>query len=271
MSARRWRMQNCPYLAIFMLSIIGALVGCREAPAEHRDIGSGTKAAPAMSVVPASTASTSMRETIPSQDATNATEVEKPRNQVSSGCGSFRFALTPGRIVRSANGPGTMDAVLAVNLRGSSKIAQRISLKIDTDYEGVPELDPDVECGDFDFDGHDDFAVNNAWNASYGGPSYVVYLYRKRYERFVFSRELSTLTEESFGFPRVETSKKRLVVYSKSGCCKYWTSEYAVIGGVPRRMKTVTEEEKPSGACVVTTETRKDGRWIQSESPCTEP
>lgn len=252
-------------LAVYLL--FGAL-GCRRAPAGQHDAGLLGQPASTSFVASGSTTGASISGSTSSEDLPPELVAEALPDHVSSGCGPFRFALTPGRVTHREHGPGTMDATLSVSTLGSSAAAQRLSLKIDTDYQGVPVLDPEVVCGDFDFDGHGDFAVNNARNGSYGGPSYAVFLYRKQYVSFVLSRQLSSLTEESFGFPVVDALARRLVVSSKSGCCVHWTSEYDVIGGAPRRMKTVLEEEKPSGICVVTTEIRRGERWIKSEVTC---
>lgn len=159
MSALRSHNENC----LVVLGIIGVLAGCGKTPAEPRDAGPSSQAT-------SSTSTVSMPKTSPSQNLPVAAEVEAPPDRVSSGCGSFRFALTPGRIVRNANGPGTMDAVLAIYVRESSAITQRISLKIDTDYQGLPVLDPEVICGDFDFDGAEDFAVKFERRQNSRGP-----------------------------------------------------------------------------------------------------
>ncbi|MFO0547290.1 MAG: hypothetical protein U0271_02820 [Polyangiaceae bacterium] len=189
--------------------------------------------------------------------------------RVSTGCGGFHFVLTPGRVVaaESDHGRGVMQAKLAVYRQGES--VQTVSLSIDNN-SGF--LDPEVVCGDFNFDGHEDFAVNDADSGSYGSPSYAVFLYQPRRKAYVLSPELSRLTEESLGFPTVDSSKRRLMASSKSGCCIHWHSEYAVVGDVPLRMKTVTDEDSANGSCLVTTELRgKDGAWRQSRRSLRHP
>ncbi|CAD5110596.1 XAC2610-related protein [Zestomonas carbonaria] len=46
------------------------------------------------------------------------------------------------------------------------------------DYQGV------INVGDFNFDGLEDFAVQNGNNGSYGGPSYDIFLYNKKKGNF---------------------------------------------------------------------------------------
>ena len=85
-----------------------------------------------------------------------------------------------------------------------------------------------INVGDFNFDGHEDFAVQTGNEGSYGDPSYSVYLYAPSEKRFRPNRSLSQLTVEGLGFFDVDTQKKHLVVFSKSGCCYHETTEYRV-------------------------------------------
>lgn len=121
---------------------------------------------------------------------------------------------------------------------------------------------------DFDFDGEEDFAVCNGRNGGYGGPSYNVYLFDQRSKRFVENRRLSRLTEGGYlGLFFPDPKKKRLTVYSKSGCCYHETEVYSVVRGRPVLVEKVIEEATGVGDgddLLVTTTTKKriGGRWV---------
>lgn len=122
---------------------------------------------------------------------------------------------------------------------------------------------------DFNFDGHEDLAVHDANSASYGGPSYSVFLYRPEGARFLRSSPFSDLSEASLGFPEISRARRRLRTFSKSGCCVHWTSEYEIVRDTPRWVRTETEETLADDQCVLTIDERaSDGRWTRSTAPC---
>jgi hypothetical protein len=121
---------------------------------------------------------------------------------------------------------------------------------------------------DFNFDGSLDLAIRNGNNSGYGGPSYDVYVYQKRQKRFVPSAELNDLVLNNLGMFQVDQHRKRLITFSKSGCCWHLRTEYAV---APQQglveMAAVEEAVTTDGQFVeVTTRTRKGGLRGQMRS-----
>ncbi len=175
----------------------------------------------------------------------------------------FRFDLSPQAATTASSTSMELHGLLSIHHKGASKPLQRI--RIDTTLSEVPEILVD----DFNFDGHEDFAVHDANNASYGGPSYSVFLYRPEGRRFLRSAQFSDLSEASLGFPEISHTRRRLRSFSKSGCCIHWKSEYDIVAGIPRRVRTETEESFLDDHCVLTIEERtSDGRWKRSTAPC---
>lgn len=85
---------------------------------------------------------------------------------------------------------------------------------------------------DFNFDGHEDLAVWSGFEGGYVGPSYNVYLYKTG--RFVLNKRLSKLTEGVYlGLFHLEPKKKRLLTFSKSGCCYHETETYKIVHNKP--------------------------------------
>ncbi len=126
------------------------------------------------------------------------------------------------------------------------------------DYQGV------INVGDFDFDGHEDFAVQNGNNGPYGGPTYDVYLYSKASHMFMLSESLTRLVSETLGFFQVDSRQKLLKTSAKSGCCYHEYVEYKVIKGDPVPVYRVIEDAMNSGDgeyVTVTKERFYDGRW----------
>ncbi len=121
-------------------------------------------------------------------------------------------------------------AELVVLRKGTEQDVQRIDLdRIDLvvgedgrlpvntapmyDWQGT------FQIGDFNFDGREDFAVENSQMGPYGGPTFRVFLYDARQARFVESDAFSQLTQENLGFFVVDAKRRRIVVSSKDGCC----------------------------------------------------
>ncbi|MDL2283727.1 hypothetical protein LJC19_01070 [Oxalobacter sp. OttesenSCG-928-P03] len=117
---------------------------------------------------------------------------------------------------------------------------------------------------DFNFDGHEDLAIRNGNQSGYGGPSYDVYVYNITREKFMPSKELTALAFDNLGMFHVDHERKRLITFSKSGCCWHLRTEYEV---VPRKgLLKVHEFEEgitASGDYVeVTSRTLVKGKWV---------
>lgn len=122
--------------------------------------------------------------------------------------------------------------------------------------------------GDFNFDANEDLAVCNGRNGGYGGPSYSVYLYNVKTKKFVLNVRLSKLTEGAYlGLFFVESKKRQLVAYSKSGCCYHETDVYRVVRNQPVLVEKVIEEASGDDATgyvvVITTRKLVNGKWIK--------
>lgn len=115
---------------------------------------------------------------------------------------------------------------------------------------------------DFNFDGTEDLAIRNGNESNYGGPSYDVYVFNSTRKQFVPSEELTSLAHENLGMFEVDSVRKRLITYSKSGCCWHLTTEYAV---VPQKglVKVDELEEDATGGDTVTVTKREliNSQW----------
>jgi len=116
---------------------------------------------------------------------------------------------------------------------------------------------------DFNFDGTEDIAIRNGNESGYGGPSYDVYVFNITKKQFVPSEELTTLAHENLGMFNTDSERKRLITYSKSGCCWHLTTEYTVL---PQRglFKVYELEEDATGGETVKVTKKEfiDDKWI---------
>ncbi|MBK8808459.1 MAG: hypothetical protein IPO21_18240 [Bacteroidales bacterium] len=116
---------------------------------------------------------------------------------------------------------------------------------------------------DFNFDGAEDLAIANGNNGSYGATTYNVYIYNVTKKQFDWSEELTNLTTENLGMFKIDSERKRLISYSKSGCCWHLTSEYEI--ALPSILVLVYElEEDASLDKYVKVTTRKwvSNKWV---------
>jgi hypothetical protein len=123
-----------------------------------------------------------------------------------------------------------------------------------------------VNVGDFDFDGHDDFAVYVGDDGPYGGPTYDVFLYSPFAGSFDRSEALSQLTRETLGFFGVDSARRQLTSMAKSGCCFHVWTRYAVVAGEPVPVESHTEALDAEADALVVTDGRRIGkRWVETE------
>lgn len=127
-----------------------------------------------------------------------------------------------------------------------------------------------VVFDDFNFDGAEDLAVCNGRGGGYGGPSYDVFIFDRRSQRFVENRRLSRLTEGYLGLFDPDPKRKLLVAYSKSGCCYHQTEKYKMVNNRPVLVEKITEQAsgREGGGFDVVTTTRRlvNGRWVKTVS-----
>lgn len=117
---------------------------------------------------------------------------------------------------------------------------------------------------DFNFDGSQDLAIRNGNYGSYGGPTYDVYVFHRNKQKFVYSDELSTLTQENLGMFQTDPEQKRLITFNKSGCCYHIRSEYQVIPkqGLKLVQEFIEDATLPEGNKVKVTDREFiKGKW----------
>jgi len=115
---------------------------------------------------------------------------------------------------------------------------------------------------DFNFDGNEDLAIRNGNNSSYGGPSYDVYVSNSSKTKFFFSDELTKLAVENLGMFETDNKRKRIITYSKSGCCWHQKTEYIVVPKKGLKLVYSQEENATGGEFVkVTTKELIKNKW----------
>jgi hypothetical protein len=172
----------------------------------------------------------------------------------------FGWCHGPGELTVSRKGSGApvqslpLDSICVVLDDSGQVLANSARLY---DAQGT------IQVGDFNFDGHEDFAVQDSESGSYGGPTYAVYLYSRSDGLFVHSDELSELTQATLGMFRVDAARRRLVTSAKSGCCFHATEEFEVVRDEPVLRARHTEALEPGGdRLVVTDERLVKGAWL---------
>ncbi|MFN8671939.1 MAG: hypothetical protein U0457_07650 [Candidatus Sericytochromatia bacterium] len=119
---------------------------------------------------------------------------------------------------------------------------------------------------DFNFDGEEDLAIRNGNNSGYGGPSYDIYLFDKNKKKFSINKALTEIASTNLGMFKTDTKRKRIIAFSKSGCCWHKTIEYAVKSDKPIELYKLTEDAtQNNGELVeVTTEIFKNNKWSKT-------
>jgi hypothetical protein len=157
--------------------------------------------------------------------------------------------------------------------KGSSTAYQTINLpdtQIQLDESGNAQANVSmlydsqsaVNINDFNFDGMEDIAICDGANGSYGMPSYQVYLSSKTAGKFVNDKAFTSLGH-NLGMFDVDTQKKVLRTFGKSGCCWHITEEYAVVNNRPVKVfeevedATIADEKKVK----ITTKNLVKGKW----------
>ena len=115
---------------------------------------------------------------------------------------------------------------------------------------------------DFNFDGTLDLAIDRRHEGPYGSMAYDIYVQTLK-GKLVYSQELSELTDHFMGLPEVNTKRKTLTTWAKSGCCYHVSSTWRVI---PQRglqeIAQTTWDATQSGQYVKITERQwVNGKW----------
>jgi len=114
--------------------------------------------------------------------------------------------------------------------------------------------------GDFNFDGYEDFALYNGRNGPYGSQTYNVYLYSPAKKTYVLSESFSDLAFGSLNFFEIDAKRKRLITFSKDGCCYHYDTEYVVRDNRPVPVLRTSREYRGSYE-LVTVEKFVGGKW----------
>lgn len=165
--------------------------------------------------------------------------------------------------------PGKIVVFRKGSPRPSQTIAMRnifVSFKSDGDplTNSAPLYEDQgvINVGDFNFDGHEDFAVQNGNHGPYGLPTYDVYLFSTDSNRFELSRPLTQLIEQSDGFFEVDSIHKHLVTRGKSGAVYHVMTTYAMIHDMTVPIARLIEDgRKAPGYVYVTNEHLVNGEW----------
>jgi len=102
------------------------------------------------------------------------------------------------------------------------------STGVTTLTHGMVHDDP-VVFGDFNFDGTEDVAIRNGSGGNYGSASFDVYVFNSTKKQFVLSKELTEIASSYQGMFDVDSKRKRLTTYARSGASLHYTYEYQVI------------------------------------------
>jgi hypothetical protein len=127
------------------------------------------------------------------------------------------------------------------------------------DYQSV------VYFEDYNFDGIEDLSIRDGNNSGYGGPSYQIFLFSPKLNKFVHNEALTELNQSEYlGSMTVDKKKQVLRVFSKGGCCLHTTKEFKVVGG--NRLKKVYEMEENAMIAdekkvMITTSRLVNGKW----------
>lgn len=167
------------------------------------------------------------------------------------------------------------EAVVTLYKKGSTKVFQSFDVE-DLNFYLDEKQQPSVNViqlyneqsplifDDFNFDGQQDLAIRNGNNSSYGGPSYDVYVFNKTHRKFVLSHALTQLAVENLGMFQTDHQRKRLITFSKSGCCYHETTEYAVIPnkGLKQVYQLIEDAMGAADEMVTVTERQfKNNKW----------
>lgn len=126
------------------------------------------------------------------------------------------------------------------------------------------EHEPVIIYQDFNFDGVNDFAIQDSERGCYGAISYNIYLAQNK--KFVYNNNFSELAHDYCGMFVVDYEKKLLYAMQKDGCCYIEHSDFKVENNEPKLISLVIEDATKSDDYVyITTKKLKKGKWIKTE------
>ncbi|OWY28814.1 XAC2610-related protein [Herbaspirillum robiniae] len=127
--------------------------------------------------------------------------------------------------------------------------------------------DGDIVIGDFNFDGHDDVAIQNGHNGSYGYASYDVYTYDAKRQVYSLNLELTRLTGgEYLGMFHVDKKRRRLLAYNKAADRAFSSFEFiSDVRGVRKTCEKSEIWDMSDSLVKVTVKTLEHNKWLTRE------
>ncbi|KAB1230691.1 XAC2610-related protein [Chryseobacterium viscerum] len=167
------------------------------------------------------------------------------------------------------SGKGTVELFDNRNSKVQSFVSDDLVLEIEESQKLTPgkmiqltKPQNSVIIDDFNFDGTEDIAIRNGNMGNYSAASYDVYVFNSTRMAFVKSKELTELASNSLDIFDVDAKRKRLIAYGRSGCCNFFTMEYAVIPNKGLDMVFEKEEDTTNeGQVKVITKEKINNKW----------
>ncbi|MDR6403843.1 MULTISPECIES: XAC2610-related protein [Chryseobacterium] len=163
----------------------------------------------------------------------------------------------------SCDGPGTIK-LIDKKTKKTIQSFKSEELSLSFDSNGKIIYDIAVLVNDFNFDGQEDVAVQNGRNGAYGAASYDIYLYQPSNKMFKKDQNFSQILSQAVDF-KVNSKKKNITTFSKSGCCVHQTTTY-VINSKKQLEKSVEviENSEDKKYVKVTTGRKVNNKWAET-------
>ncbi|MBT9544277.1 MAG: hypothetical protein IV090_02715 [Candidatus Sericytochromatia bacterium] len=128
------------------------------------------------------------------------------------------------------------------------------------------DIQSGLHLADVNFDGQPDLALCDGTQSGYGMPSYQVYLYSTKSQKFIHSPAFSSLARgEYLGMFQIDHKNKRLINFGKSGCCFHFTREFTIKNQLPFLVKEEIEDATGGDGKTMVTTTSEwvQGKWVK--------
>lgn len=121
----------------------------------------------------------------------------------------------------------------------------------------------EIVIGDFNFDGHDDVAIQNGHDGSYGYASYDVYTYDTKKQVYSINLALTRLARgEYLGMFLVDKKRRLLFAYNKAAAGIFDSFEFVSdVRGVKKACEKSEIWDMPNNLVKVTVKTLENNRW----------
>lgn len=156
---------------------------------------------------------------------------------------------------------GTIELFTKNNLRLLQEFeSENLNLRY---YNNITDKTNTLIFDDFNFDGAEDIAIVNG-NGGYNSFSYDVYLFNKATKHFVKSKKFTELASFQ-GMFTLDKKMKKIIAYSKSGCCFHVTTKYKVTpeNGLVKIFNTVEDATRRDDYMYVTEEKLLNNKWTK--------